>query len=151
MTMTITEPTATTPWKKPWPSIDHDSREFWDGLARHELLLWTCGTCGAQYWPKAYCIEHDNEAWAANMTWQPSSGLGKLFAFNVHHWAFHPGFADEVPYTYALVELDEGPLISATMVGRMPKQNDVGRQVRIAYEDHSEHGFTLPHFELTGA
>ena len=147
--MTITEP-ATPVWNKPWPNIDHDSRQFWDGLTRHELLLWTCGTCGAQYWPKTYCIKHENEPYAANMSWQPGSGLGKLFAYNVHHWAFHPGFKDDVPYYYALIELDEGPLISSTMVGRPPQPGDVGKQVRVVYADHPEAGFTLPHFEFTG-
>jgi hypothetical protein len=139
------EPAA---WDKPLPNIDLDSAEFWDGLARHELLLWTCAACGARYWPMTYCVNHENEPWAANLSWQPSSGRGKLFAYNVHHWAFHPGFADEIPYTYALVELDEGPLISSTMVGRMPRAGDVGNPVRVVYEDHPAEGFTLPRFEL---
>lgn len=147
--MATTQPAAATAaWNKPRPSIDHDSREFWDGLARHQLLLWTCSTCGARYWPKTYCIKHDNEPWAANMSWQPSSGRGTLFAYNVHHWAFHPGFKDDVPYTYALIELDEGPLLSSTMVGRKPGPQDVGSAVRVVYADHPEHGFTLPHFQL---
>ncbi|MFI6350307.1 Zn-ribbon domain-containing OB-fold protein [Streptomyces sp. NPDC050560] len=151
MTMATTTPETTgtaAAWNKPWPSIDHDSEEFWAGLARHELLLWTCRTCGAQYWPKTYCVRHENEPWAANMSWQPSSGRGRLFCYNTHHWAFHPGFKDEVPYYYALVELDEGPLISATVSGRPPRPEDVGSAVRVTYEDHPEHGFTLPHFEL---
>lgn len=136
------------PWNKPLPNIDKDSEEFWAGLLRHELLLWTCDTCGARYWPKTYCVRHENEPWAANLSWQPSSGLGTLFAYNVHHWAFHPGFADEVPYVYALVELDEGPLISSTIVGRQPQAADVGRGVRVVFEDHPDEGFTIPRFEL---
>lgn len=143
-----TQPASAVSWNKPLPNIDKDSEEFWAGLARHELLLWTCHTCGARYWPKTYCVQHDNEPWAANMSWQPSSGRGKLFAYNVHHWAFHPGFSDDVPYAYALVELDEGPLISSTVVGRQPQATDVGRPVRVVYEDHPAEGFTLPRFEL---
>ena len=146
--MVTTASTATATWDKPWPSIDKDSEEFWEGLRRHELLLWTCSTCKAQYWPKTYCIKHENEPWAANMSWQPSSGQGKLFAYNVHHWAFHPGFKDEVPYAYALIELDEGPLISSTMTGRMPAAEDVGKKVQVVYEDHPDQGFTLPRFTL---
>jgi uncharacterized protein len=135
-------------WNKPLPNIDLDSAEFWAGLTRHELLLWTCSTCGERYWPKTYCVKHENEPWAANLSWQPSSGKGTLFAYNVHHWAFHPGFAEEIPYTYALIELDEGPLISSTMVGRKPGADDVGKPVRIVYEDHPAEGFTVPRFEL---
>ena len=137
-------------WKKPRPNIDADNEAFWDGLREHQFLLWTCATCGARYWPKAYCQNHDNEPFAQNMSWQPASGRGRIFAMNRHHWAFHPGFKDDVPYTYALIELEEGPLVSSTIVGEQPADviADVGRPVRAVYEDHPEEGFTLPRFEL---
>jgi uncharacterized OB-fold protein len=137
-------------WKKPLPQIDHDNEAFWAGLKDHKLLLWRCKTCGAWYWPKAYCRNHDNEPFAANMAWTEAKGTGELFAFNRHHMAFHPGFKDEIPYVYALIELDEGPLISSTLVGdKMPRDvYDVGQKVEIVYEDHSRGGFTLPRFRI---
>lgn len=136
-------------WNKPRPNIDLDNEAFWDGLTRHEFLLWTCKECGNAYWPKAYCHGHDNEPFMQNMEWKPASGYGTLFAMNRHHWAFHPGFQDEVPYVYALVELDEGPLVSTTFVGRQPDDiTDIGQRVKIVYEDHPEEGFSLPRFEL---
>ena len=137
-------------WKKPLPQIDHDNEGFWTGLKNHKLLLWRCKTCGAWYWPKAYCRNHDNEAFAANMAWAEAKGTGKLFAFNRHHVAFHPGFKNDIPYVYALIELDEGPLISSTLVGdKMPRDvYDVGQRVEIAYEDHPREGFTLPRFRI---
>jgi hypothetical protein len=137
-------------WKKPLPQIDRDNEEFWTGLKNHKLLLWRCKTCGAWYWPKAYCRNHDNEPFAANMAWAEAKGTGKLFAFNRHHVAFHPGFKNDIPYVYALVELDEGPLISSTLVGdKMPRDvYDVGQRVEIAYEDHPREGFTLPRFRI---
>jgi len=137
-------------WKKPRPNIDHDNREFWDGLSKHKLLLWTCGSCGAKYWPKAYCNKCEGSgAFASNMSWKEASGKGKLFAFNVHHMAFHPGFKDDIPYCYALIELDEGPLISAMMLGTYPDDvHKVGQPVEIVYEDHPNEGFTLPRFRM---
>jgi uncharacterized protein len=137
-------------WKKPRPQIDHDNEAFWAGLKEHKLLLWRCKTCGAWYWPKAYCRNHGNEPFAANMAWAEAKGIGKLFAFNRHHMAFHPGFKDEIPYVYALIELDEGPLISSTLVGdKMPRDvYDVGQKVEIVYEDHPRDGFTLPRFRI---
>lgn len=137
-------------WKKPRPQIDHDNEAFWAGLKAHKLLLWRCKTCGAWYWPKAYCRNHGNEPFAANMAWAEAKGTGKLFAFNRHHMAFHPGFKDDIPYVYALIELDEGPLISSTLVGdKMPRDvYDVGQKVEIVYEDHPRDGFTLPRFRI---
>ena len=141
---------AETAWNKPRPQIDHDNEAFWAGLKERKLLLWRCNSCGAWYWPKTYCRHHDNEPFAANMAWTAAKGTGRLFAFNRHHMAFHPGFKDDIPYVYALIELDEGPLISSTLVGdKMPKDvYDVGQKVEIVYEDHPREGFTLPRFRI---
>ena len=137
-------------WNKPWPNIDEDNAEFYDGLRAHRLLLWRCRSCRRSYWPKAYCQGHDNEPFAANMEWAEAAGTGTLFAFNRHHWAFHPGFKDDLPYIYALIELDDGPLISSTLIGsKLPKDvYDVGQKVEIVYEDHPNEGFTLPRFRI---
>ena len=138
------------PWNKPLPNIDHDNAAFWEGLKAHKLLVWRCKTCDASYWPKAYCQNHENEPFAANMDWVEASGCGKIFAFNIHHGAFDAGFKDDVPFVYALIELDEGPLISSTLIGgRMPKDiYDVGQKVEVVYEDHPAEGFTIPRFRI---
>lgn len=142
--------TVTTEWKKPRPSIDHDNEAFFEGLKQHQFLIWKCKTCGASYWPKAYCQNHDNEPYASNMDWVPAKGTGKIYAFNIHHTSFHPGFKDELPYYYALVELDEGPLVSSTLVGdKRPKDiYDIGQKVEVIYEDHPNEGFTIPKFRI---
>ena len=103
--------------EKPLPNIDQDNEAFCEGLKRPQISALALQEMRRSYWPKAYCQNHDNEPFAANMGWAESSGRGKIFAFNRHHMAFHPGFKDEIPYVYALIELDEGPLISSTLVG----------------------------------
>ena len=49
-----------------------------------------------------------------------------------------------------LIELDEGPLVSSTLVGsKTPKDvYDVGQKVVVVYEDHPAEGFTLPRFRI---
>src|SRR5579884_228396 len=128
--------TVTEPWQKPWPSVDADNEPFFDGLKQHKLLLWRCKQCGAWYWPKAYCRNHLNEPFAANLDLQEATGRGRVFTFNIHHWAFHPAFKDELPYVYALVETEEGPLINSTLLDVDPKAVKVGMPVEIVYEDH---------------
>lgn len=142
--------TVTTEWKKPLPNVDHDNQAFWEGLKEHKLLIWKCGTCGAVYWPKSYCKNHKNEPFASECEWVEASGRGRVFAFNIHHWAFHPGFKNDVPYVYALVELEEGPLISSQIIGdRRPTDiHSVGQPVEVVYEDHPNEGFTVPKFRL---
>jgi len=142
--------TITTEWKKPRPSIDHDNAEFWAGLKDHKFRVGKCKTCGTSYWPKAYCQNHDNEPFASNMDWVEAKGTGKIYAFNIHHTAFNPGFKEELPYYYALIELDEGPLVSSTLIGdRRPKKiYDIGQKVEVVYEDHPNEGFTIPKFRI---
>jgi len=134
-----------TTYRRPLPNVDADSRPQWDGFKRHEFLLWRCKTCGAWYWPKAFCRAHDNAPFFGNLKWATASGKGKIFVFNVHHVAFHPGFQESLPYVYALVELDEGPLFGTNIVGCDPKDVYVGMPVEITYEDITPE-YTLPLF-----
>jgi uncharacterized OB-fold protein len=140
---------VTEKWTKPWPSIDADIEAFWNALREHRFVLFRCQTCGAWYWPKAYCRNknHPNEPFMGNLDWEVASGRGKVFAVNVHHWSFHPAFREEVPYAYAVIELDEGPLISSTIVDIDPTAVKVGMPVEIVYEDHPNEGFSLPRFK----
>jgi len=135
-------------YDKPPPNIDHESRPFWDGLREHRFLLLQCNRCGAWYWPAAYCRFHRNEPFMGEMEWRLASGRGRVFAVNIHRWAFHPSFADEIPYVYALVELDEGPMFGTNIVGCPPEAVTIGAPVEIVYEDYPEAGFTLPKMRL---
>jgi uncharacterized protein len=136
-------------WTKPLPNIDPDNRPFWEGLARHELLVFRCKRCGASYWPAAYCRQCPAEPFYGNMEWTPACGKGTVFAFNVHRFAFHPSFADELPYVYALITLDEGPNFGTNIIGCDPSEVRIGIRVEAVYEDvQPEEGepFTLAKF-----
>lgn len=132
-------------YRKPLPSVDADSRPQWDGFKRHEFLLFRCKTCGAWYWPKSYCRRHANEPYFGNLEWTKASGRGTVFAFNVHHIAFDPAFKDDLPYVYALIELEEGPLFGSNIVGCDPKDVHVDMPVEVTYEDITPE-WTLPKF-----
>lgn len=138
-------------WQRGLPNIDNDNRTFWEGLREHKLLLWRCEECGEWYWPKAFCRNHKVGPFAEHMGWQEGSGRGTIFTANRHHWAFSPKFSDDIPYVYAVIELDEGPMISSTILNA-PTEGDVteliGRKCQVVFEDHPDDGFTLPRFEL---
>ena len=42
------------------------------------------------------------------MTWDPSTGVGRIHSWTVTHRPVDPGWADRVPYATVVVELDEG-------------------------------------------
>lgn len=138
--------------EKPIPVVETDTAPLWEGLKRHEFRLFRCKKCGAWYFPVAYCSKHNNEPFYGNMEWAQASGKGKVFAFLIHYKAFHQGFINDVPYVYALIELDEGPLMSSNIVECEPSQVYVGMPVEVVFEDRrtisggEEVTFTLPKF-----
>lgn len=136
---------ATAPYTKPLPNVDADSRPQWEGFRRHTFLLFRCKTCGAWYWPKAFCRNHPNEPFFGNLEWTKASGRGTVFVFNIVRIAFHPGFAKDVPYVHAMVKLEEGPLFSTNIVGCDPKDVHIGMPVEVTYEDITPE-YTLPKF-----
>lgn len=133
-------------WNKPLPSVDEDIEPFWKGMKGHEFLLFRCKKCGAWYWPVSFCLNHDNEPFFGNLEWAKASGRGKVFAFNIHYRAFHPGFAEDIPYVYALIELDEGPMFGSNIIAIEPQEVKIGMPVEVVYDDITAE-FTLPKFK----
>jgi len=132
-------------YRKPLPNIDYDIKPFWDAVKRHEFRLFRCKVCGAWYFPVTCCLHHENEPFFGNMEWAIASGRGKVFAFNIHYVAFDPVFAEDIPYVYALIELEEGPIIGSNIIGCPPEEVKIGMPVEVVFEDITEE-YTLPKF-----
>lgn len=92
--------------EKPVPVPSALSQNYWDGLAAGELRLQYCAACDTpRHYPRLLC----DRCYHAEVRWKPASGCGRIHSWTVAHHAFHPGFADELPYTLVTVDLDEGP------------------------------------------
>ncbi len=134
-------------WNKPVPYIEETSKPFWNGLKEHRFLLFKCNECGAWYWPAAYCRNHRNKPFLGSLSWTEASGRGKVITFNITKVAMRPGFKEDVPYVYALIKLNEGPIISSNIIGCDPDSVHIEMPVRVVYRDISELALTLPYFE----
>lgn len=131
------------PYGKPLPEITPESRPFWDGCRRHELLVQRCRRCGErQHYPRGVCAS----CWSADLDWQPSTGRGRIYTFTVVHRTQARGFRDELPYVLAWVELDEGVQMLANIVTPDPEALTIGGAVRVVFEDVSE-TLSIPRFE----
>jgi uncharacterized OB-fold protein len=119
-------------YAKPLPASDDLSRPFWDAAKRGELRLPRCGSCGAYrtYFEK-WCAScgHDRFAWAL------LSGRGIVWSHCAFHRAYFPGFADELPYNVALVELAEGPRLVTNIVGIERERIAIGMPVEVFFDD----------------
>lgn len=115
---------------RPAPTSDEASAPFFEGAARGALMLQRCRNCSRYFFPVqevcTNCLE-------ADMEWAEASGDATLHTFGVMHYLYHPGFAQELPYNVAVVELTEGPRMNA----RVDADNDsleVGMALKVAFE-----------------
>jgi len=105
--------------KHPAPRADWETRGYWEGCGRGELVLQRCRACGiVQHKPRALCVSclrDEIEPFVA-------SGRGSVYSFTVTHQNQMPGFREACPYVLAWVELEEGVRIFTNIVGCDPAE-----------------------------
>jgi len=98
---------------------DPAARPFWDGTARGELLMQTCGDCGKMRMPpRPMCFACRSLA----VTWTEVSGRGRVWSFVVAHPPLLPAYAEHAPYNVVVVELEEDPALR--LVGNLVASAD---------------------------
>lgn len=92
--------------ERPVPATDSaELAVYWDGVRRGVLQVPKCPSCHALRWPpRSACpacgvVEFD---------WVPVPHTGTLHSYAVVNRAFHPAFADEIPYTLCVTEVAAG-------------------------------------------
>jgi len=97
---------------KPLPMPSEDSKPFWEGCQRQELLLQRCDDCGFHRFPPSVLCPR---CMSMNSQWVKASGKAKVFSWEVTHQAFYPAW--DTPFSVAILELEEGPRIHSNIVG----------------------------------
>jgi uncharacterized OB-fold protein len=89
------------------------AKSFYDFLGEKVLMGSTCQDCKTiMIPPRMTCIECRGE----RLRWFQMSGKGSLETFTIVHVA--PAFLkDKAPYAVGIVRLEEGPMITARLVG----------------------------------
>lgn len=127
---------------KPLPRITPDAKPFWDALREHKLLLPFCADCGKPHLPPGpvcpFCF-------GERLEWRAASGRGRLSTWTVVHKEWFAAFAADIPYNVVQVELDEGPRLTANVVGVPNERLAVGLPVTIDFDEVSPE-VTLPRF-----
>jgi uncharacterized OB-fold protein len=87
---------------------------FRAALGEGRLTIQRCGVC-ANAWlpPRDHCPRCLSAQWA----WEAASGRAKVVSWVVYHRAFHPAFAERIPYNVVVAELEEGPRIITNVLG----------------------------------
>ena len=80
------------------------------------------------------------------LDWAPVSGRGTLYSYTVARRPTHRKLADRVPYVIAIVELDEGPRMTSTVVGTDPEELSVGLRLQVDFDQDED--VTFPVFRV---
>lgn len=129
--------------RRPRPVINRDNAGFWEGVARHRLLIQRCTGCRTLRFPwLPGCSRCGSPEWDT----VEASGAGTVFSYVVLH---HPPFpAFDPPYAVGLIELAEGVRMVSNIVGVPYDQVRIGMPVRLAFQRVDEE-YELPVFRAT--
>jgi uncharacterized OB-fold protein len=127
---------------KPIPEVTEELRPFFAAAREGRLVVQRCTACGRRRFPpRDIC----SDCLGRGAEWVAASGRGRVVSFNVMHQLYHPGFAAEVPYAVALVELEDGGRMLTNVVDCSLERLRVGLAVEVTFERRSA-DVTLPQF-----
>jgi uncharacterized OB-fold protein len=129
---------------KPLPDPSPETRFFWEKCRAHELWIPYCRSCERFYWyPRDFCPH----CFGWDTEWRRASGRGAVYTFAIHYRAWHPGWADDVPYVTAMVQLEEGPRLFTNLIGVDADPGSVrcDMPVEVVFDDVSDQ-ISLPRF-----
>jgi uncharacterized OB-fold protein len=110
----------------PLPYASWESRGWWEGAGRGELVLQRCTSCGVvQHKPRAICVTCLTDT----IEHFVASGRGTVHTFTVTHQNIAAPFNAQLPYVLAYVELEEGPRVLTNIVGTEPDAVRIGLPV----------------------
>jgi uncharacterized protein len=138
------------------PELDDDSRPFWEGAARGELLVQGCADCGRlRVPPRPMCPA----CRSMEAEWRPVSGRGRIWSFAVVHPPVLPAYAALTPYPVVVVELDEDPTLrmvanvvpepGAPINAVDPDSLHIGAPLHVTFE-HVDEEIALPRWVIEG-
>lgn len=115
------------------------SDAFFDAAREGKLLIQKCASCGMfQFYPREVCVH----CGSADVDWAQASGRGTVHTFTVIHQQGMPGWRDEAPYVAAIIDLDEGPRMTSTVVQTQAADVSIGMAVEVVFVD--EGTYVLP-------
>jgi uncharacterized protein len=116
------------------------AQPFHDGLARRELLIPWCRSCGNPHFYPRFACPH---CWGERYDWRRAAGAGVVYSFTRVLANPPTAFVDELPFTIAIIDLDEGVRLLSNIVDA-PRDLAIGD--RVSVEIHARNGVNLPLF-----
>jgi uncharacterized protein len=119
--------------KEPIPS--RIGAPHWAAAREGRLAIQHCTDCGQWvHYPSVLC----DSCLSTNLAWEDVTGLGTVESYSTVYRGFAPEFEADLPYTVALVHLDEGPNLLTWLVDIKPDAAEIGMRVEVVFEKISE-------------
>jgi uncharacterized OB-fold protein len=130
----------------PQPHASWETRGYWEGAGRGEIVVQQCGDCGVmQHKPRGICAT----CLSSNIEHLVGSGRGVVYTYTVTNQNQAKGFADVGPYVMAYVDLDEGVRVLTNIVGCDPAEVEIGMVVEADFATQNRDDgelFAVPRF-----
>jgi len=131
-----------TAYKRPLPRRRGMAGEFYEYCKKHELRFQRCTDCGTwRHVPRDMCAKCGSFNWE----WAKSAGKGKVFSWTTAMQPMLPQFADLVPYSPVVVEMDEGVRLVSWLTDVPPDDLRLDLPVEVVFDDVTPE-VTLPKF-----
>lgn len=121
---------------KPEPRPTPETQPFWDGCAAGELRIPRCRGCTRHFfYPRPDCPH----CGSSDVEWVASDGTATLHSYVISHRPA-PGFAADVPYVIAVVQLPEGVRMMTNIVGvdPDPERLPLDMPLRVVFEKRGD-------------
>ena len=111
---------------------------FWREIPnRYNLIGTRCGHCNRVFFPSRFICPQCRRI--GRLEPYKLGGRGKIVSFTQVHVAPH-GFGSQTPYALAVIELEEGPRITAQVTDCDPNQIGIGDEVEMVFRRMGEEG-----------
>ncbi|MFD7880156.1 Zn-ribbon domain-containing OB-fold protein, partial [Streptomyces sp. NPDC059766] len=127
---------------RPRPVVNRDNAGFWEGVARHRLLIQRCTGCATLRHP---WLPGCNACGCPDWDTVEASGAGTVYSYVVMHHPRFPAFSPPEggpgpagPYAVGLIELAEGVRMVSNVIGVPYDKVRIGMPVRLVFHTYDE-------------
>lgn len=129
-------------YTRPLPRRHGFGAEFYQFCRQHELRFQRCKGCGTwRHVPREMCAKCASTQWE----WAKSSGRGRIFSWTTVTQPMMPQFADAIPYSPVVVEMEEGVRMVSWIIDVPPEELRLDLPVQVVFDDVTAE-VTLPKF-----
>lgn len=125
------------------PAPSKLSDEFYSHFLNGNFCIQRCSACDAwHHIPRERCAN----CGSFDLRWAACSGEAELFSWTETRTAPLPSLQEDVPFTVALVQLEEGPRLVSRLANFNNDDLAIGRKLKLKVELVDDE-FALPVFE----